>query len=400
MTRVRHLEVVAARKGKGGGTKDEEISSVEGWSEEEQEQEACEKKGKNKCTESGDVDADSGTGESAESGEEGTDVSDETGVIGDGGYWNIIEGAEESLPPGADGPNTESPTAETSETDPVDLTDTTSTPSVIAIAVSPTETPITESDTPTFKPTAAVPVAPTEVPVASTLAPTFAVTSTTDGQPSTGDGMFDGEDFFHNHLVPFAVSIEGDDVTNDLGITSCLLTEMQRNMTSLFNLEMENFTIVEFSDEDGDGFKRFELYFSGFGEYVGLPKYTQEYSEEVQLNVLGDGVEFYQTCLNARWSDSGKSFTASQLVSDQDQQSGQNPGNNVDGVKGNENADNTQNEVGDDDSQLETNLIIGLVVGGVVVALAGIVFASRVLSRNREAEDENSKLIEGQEEEN
>lgn len=397
MTRDRNLEVVAARKGKGAGSKEEVISSAEGWSIEEQEQEACEKKGKNKCEESDDDDDDdeSESGESAVSGEEGTDGSGGTGVTDDGGYWNIIENAEESLSPGSNGPNTESPTVEASESTPVDLPATTSAPSM---------TPVAETLTPTFDSTAAVPVVSTEAPVASTLAPTFDVTTTTDDQPSSGgsggNGMFDGEDFFHNHLVPFAVSIEGDDVTNDLGITSCLLTEMQRNMTSLFNLEMENFTIVEFDDEDGDGFKRFELYFSGFGDYVGLPKYTQEYSEEVQLNVLGDGVEFYQTCLNARWGDSGKSFTALQLDYDQGQQNGQNPGNDVDGIKGIENVDNSQNEVGDDDSQLETNLIIGLVVAGVVVALAGIVFASRVLSGNREAEDENSKLIEGQEEEN
>ena len=391
MARMRHLEAVTVRKGgggKGGRSKASEVSSAEGWSEEEQEIEACEKKGKGKCSvdEDGDEDDDFDSPETPANGEGGTDGTD------DGGYWSIIEGAEESVPP-SDESVTESPVVETGGTNPGDL----------PVATSAPTPSVAETEIPTFKPSAALPVVSTEAPVASTLAPTFGVTSTTDDQPSStgssGDGIFDGQDFFDNRLVPFAVSIEGDDVSNDLGITSCLLTEMQRNMSSLFNIEMENFTIVEYEDADGDGFKTFNLYFDGFGEYVG-EFFTEEYSQEVQLNVIGDGVEFFQTCLDSRWGDSGRSFTASQLDYNPGQQGGQSQGNNVDGIQGNEAADNTESKVGDDDSKLETNLIIGLVVAGVVVALAGIVFASRVLRGNRETEDENSKLMEGQEEEN
>jgi hypothetical protein len=90
-----------------------------------------------------------------------------------------------------------------------------------------------------------------EIPV-ETIAPTFdayspiiqAPVSTmspsgrVNGSDNGSDGISDGEDYYNLRLVPFAVSIEGDEVTNDLGITDCLLKEMQTNLSHLFNLEV------------------------------------------------------------------------------------------------------------------------------------------------------------------
>ena len=393
----RNLQVVAARKMKGSGGSDEEAVdnpywSVEGaegdpdedWSEEESKQESKE--------ESQAVDEGKGKGKAQKGKEKDEDDDDETDDGETGG--EIIESAEESMTPVSDAPNTESPTVEASESTPVDFTLTPTDAPSFSATVSLTETPVVETESPTFAPVTQDPAA-TAAPVASesTQGPTF--TTSTENQPTGetptgGDGTFDGEDYYHHHLVPFAVSVEGDDVTNDLGITSCLLTEMQRNMSSLLNLEMENFTIVEFADEDGDGFKRFELYFSGFSEFVGLPVYSEAYAQEVQINVMGDGVEFYQNCLDARWGDSDKSYTASKL--DHDQATQDHHDGDVDGLQGNE----YKSSVGDDDDKLETNLIIGLVVAGAVVGLCGIIFASRLLMRSREPEAENSKLLEQQ----
>jgi len=220
-----------------------------------------------------------------------------------------------------------------------------------------------------------------------------------DGSDSNEkDGMFDGNDMYNNRLVPFAVSIEGDDVKNDLGITSCLLREMQENMTSLFNLEMENFTIVEFEDVDGDGFKTYDLYFTGFAEFVGLPIYSEAYTQEIQLNVIGDGVEFYQDCLDARWGNSGQSFTASKLEHDQaqgDASSGGDPsGERPDGIQGDSNIDAA--EVSEDDDNSQRNLMIGLILAGSVVALCGLIFAYRIFCGSRDETGESGKLIGGQ----
>jgi hypothetical protein len=90
-----------------------------------------------------------------------------------------------------------------------------------------------------------------EIPV-ETIAPTFgdyspviqAPTTTispvggVNGSDTGSDGVPDGEFYYRILLVPFAVSIEGDEVTNDLGLTNCLLKEMQKNLSHLFNLEV------------------------------------------------------------------------------------------------------------------------------------------------------------------
>lgn len=231
-----------------------------------------------------------------------------------------------------------------------------------APTIQPTKAPVTDAPTTTTAPFVASP--DTEAPVTATPAPTQNTTGT-GGEPV---GIWDGDpEYYHRHLIPFAVSIEGNEVTNDLGITSCLLMEMQKNMTNLFNLDINNFTIVHFNDPDGDGYNCYDLYFAGFGELLGLPVYSQEFFNEVQRDAMGDGAEFFQNCLDDRFADSGQSYTASSLEHDQSSS-----GLDDNGIK-------AEDEIEDEDGELRTSLIIGLTVAAVVVALCGIMFASRVL---------------------
>jgi len=247
------------------------------------------------------------------------------------------------------------------------------TPFIALEASAPTQSPVVQdSETPTFAPSEITTLAHVDSEPDSTSPPQSPPPEMKedDDKGEQGSGIFDGQDYYHLHLIPFAVSVEVDEVGNDLGITSCLLTEMQkRNLSNLFNIEMENFTIVQFNDEDGDGFKRFDLYFAGFGELAGLPEYSEDYFQSVQMDVLGDGVEFFQTCLNKRWGDSGKTFTASSLDHDQAQ---------IDAMQGNEVGTGEDGEE-EENKQLRTKMIIGLSVAAVVVALCGMLIASRVL---------------------
>jgi hypothetical protein len=143
---------------------------------------------------------------------------------------------------------------------------------------------------------------------------------------------------------------------------------------------MANFTIVKHDDGDGDGYNHCDLYFDGFGELLGQPEYTEEYFHDVQLDALGDGVTFFQTCLDNRFEGSGLSFTASRLVHDQ--------APTPDGAGGNIDI-STQEE-----STVDTNLVIGLTVAAVVAALCGIAVASRVMRGN----DEESASLVGKQE--
>ncbi|CAB9522532.1 expressed unknown protein [Seminavis robusta] len=293
---------------------------------------------------------------------------------------------------------TESPTAEVTTESPT-VEETTESPTPEETTEVPTATPTqTETATPTSPPQtdgSETGGTDTEAPSTQSIIPAPTLDTVTDfptGQqeqgnassPTTlsgdgtvgGDGgaIFDGEDFYGRLLVPFAVSIEGDPVTNDLGITSCLLTDMQRNMSNLINLDISNFTIVHFDDEDGDGYNRYDLYFNGSGWLIGAPVYSQEYFQSVQLNILGDGVAFYQDCLDSRFQGSDKSFTASALLHDLAP-----PSDDAD-----PNAAESEAKSPEDETKLRTNLVIGLTVAAVVVALLGIVFASRVIRGNED----------------
>ena len=144
---------------------------------------------------------------------------------------------------------------------------------------------------------------------------------------------------------------------------------------------MDNFTIVHYNDPDEDGYNRYDLFFDGFGELLGLPVYLEEYFQEVQLEALGDGVTFFQTCLDNRFGGSGLSYTASPLVHDQ--------APTADGVQGNADG-STQEETYQVESKDNTNLIIGLSVAAVVVAIGGIALASRVM---RGKDEESAALV-------
>lgn len=282
------------------------------------------------------------------------------------------------IPVITDEPTTSPPTALPTETTGAPITDApTATQTIAPQTAAPSLTSAIssalgdETSVPTIPSTKApVTDAPTtapDTPSPDTEAPVFATPAPTQNTTGTG-GIWDGDpEYYHRHLIPFAVSIEGNEVTNDLGITSCLLIEMQKNMTNLFNLDINNFTIVHFNDPDGDGYNRYDLYFAGFGELLGLPVYSQEFFNEVQRDAMGDGAEFFQSCLDERFADSGQSYTASSLEHDQSQS-----GLDDNGIKAEE-------EIEDEDSELRTSLIIGLTVAAVVVALCGIMFASRVL---------------------
>jgi hypothetical protein len=143
---------------------------------------------------------------------------------------------------------------------------------------------------------------------------------------------------------------------------------------------VDNFTIVQYDDADEDGYNRYDLYFAGFGELLGQPEYSEEYFKDVQLNALGDGVTFFQTCIDNRFEGTDLSFTASKLEHDQQPTS--------DGADGN--VDSSTSSQTDDN--VDTNLIIGLTVAAVVVALCGIVLASRVMRGN---EEESAALVGG-----
>ena len=230
--------------------------------------------------------------------------------------------------------------------------------------------PVSNTESPTEAPS--IPVAlETEVP---TLAPSLMIPTTTmdptgedhdhTGSPVIGDG------YYHRHLVPFSVSIEGDEVTNDLGMTNCLLEEMRKNMTNLFHLNINNFTLVQFADEDGDGYDVYDLYFAGFGEFLGEPIYTEEYFQAVQADVLEDKVVFFQECLNNRWNESDRTFT----VQGEDDE-------NVNAATGN---DGTVDRVAvQDEDERRLGLIIGLSVAGAIVLLCIIIFAWKIMSGGR-----------------
>jgi hypothetical protein len=141
-------------------------------------------------------------------------------------------------------------------------------------------------------------------------------------------------------------------------------------MGNLFHIDMMNFTLVEFDDEDEDGYKRYDLYFTSLGEFLGLPIYSDLFVLKVQADILENGIEFLQACLDNRWGDSGKNYTVSGLWAGGDQSVAALEGES----RGEEDDDN-------DGGKLRTRLIIGLTAAAVVVAFCGIIFAYRLLGR-------------------
>ena len=149
---------------------------------------------------------------------------------------DLVSGANASLVPSLTNMPSQTPTQVVAEATTAAPSELTSAPSfMVPATANPTRAPSNPPSTVQVQVGTAAPSFADSLLAVQSPVPTISPVGGVNGS-ETDSGIF--KEYYTHRLVPFAVSIEGDEVSNDLGITSCLLTEMQKNLSNLFNIEV------------------------------------------------------------------------------------------------------------------------------------------------------------------